>query len=190
MKEFEKLLLEDTKRRENEKALTELKLGLFEQKEEETFDFSNYTLITYGKKYKGLYDLYQNNETFELVYVCPLVENNEGAEDERKDMTPYAYEVLYLEYLDEETYEKVKKAGVHETSKVPTLYVASWVAYFALIALNIAVLIFTIIQTGGFDFTTYMLVAGAILGSLVVSTCLLKLFSTSFSLIHSLLSSR
>ena len=95
-------------------------------------------------------------------------------------MTPYAYDVLYLEYLDEETYEKVKKAGIHETSKVPTLYVASWIAYFALIALNIAVIIFTIIQSNGFDFTTYMLVAGAILGSLVVSTCLLTLVSIKY----------
>ena len=179
MKEFEKLLFEDFKRQECEKASLEVELGLFEQKEETTFDLSVYTQMS-SKKYKRLYDLYRHNETGELVYVCPLVENNEGAEDERKDMTPYAYDVLYLEYLDEETYEKVKKAGVHETSKVPTLYVASWVAYFALIALNVAVLIFTIIQTGGFDFTTYMLVAGAILGSLVVSTCLLTLVSIKY----------
>ena len=133
-----------------------------------------------SKKYKRLYDLYRNDQTGELVYVCPLVENNEGAEDERKDMAPYAYDVLYLEYLDAETYEKVKKAGIHETSHVPTLYVASWVAYFTLLALNIAVLIYVIIQQGGFDFTTYMLVAGSILGSTVISTCLLTLVSIKY----------
>ena len=179
MKEFEKLLFEDFKRQECEKASLEVELGLFEQKEESSFDFSLYTKMS-SKKYKRLYDLYRKDETGELVYVCPLVENNEGADDERKDMTPYAYDVLYLEYLDEENYAKVKKAGINETSNVPTLYVASWVAYFVLIALNIAVLIFTFIQTGGFDFTTYMLVAGAVLGSFVVSTCLLTLVSIKY----------
>ena len=179
MKEFEKLLFEDFKRQECEKALLEVELGLFEQKEETSFDLTSYTKMS-SKKYKGLYDLYRNNESGELVYVCPLVENNEGAEDERKDMAPYAYDVLYLEYLNEENYEKVKKAGIHETSNVPTLYVASWVAYFVLIALNITVIIFTFIQTGGFDFTTYMLVAGAILGSFVISTCLLTLVSIKY----------
>ncbi len=179
MKEFEKLLFEDFKRQECEKASLEVELGLFEQKEESTFDFTLYTKMS-SKKYKRLYDLYRNDQTGELVYVCPLVENNEGAEDERKDMAPYAYDVLYLEYLDAETYEKVKKAGIHETSHVPTLYVASWVAYFTLLALNIAVLIFVIIQQGGFDFTTYMLVAGSILGSTVISTCLLTLVSIKY----------
>ncbi len=179
MKEFEKLLFEEFKRQECEKASLEVELGLFEQKEETTFDLTTYTKMS-SKKYKRLYDLYRHNETGELAYVCPLVENNEGAEDERKDMTPYAYDVLYLEYLDGETYEKVKKAGIHETSKVPTLYVASWVAYFALIALNIAILIYTIIQPNGFDFTTYMLVAGSSLGALVISTLLLTLVSIKY----------
>ena len=179
MKEFEKLLFEDFKRQECEKALLEVELGLFEQKEESTFDLTAYTMMS-SKKYKRLYDLYRHNETGCLVYVCPLVENNEGAEDERKDMAPYAYDVLYLEYLDAETYEKVKKAGIHETSHVPTLYVASWVAYFLLIALNIGVLLYTIIMSTPFEMTTYMLVAGAILGSLVVSTCLLTLVSIKY----------
>ena len=179
MKEFEKLLFEDMKRQECDKALLEVELGLFEQKEETTFDYASYTKMS-SKKYKRLYDLYKHNETGELAYVCPLIENNEGSEDENKEMTPYAYDVLYLEYLDEETFEKVKKAGIHETSHVPTLYVASWVAYFVLLALNIAVLIFTIIASNGFDFTTYMIVAGSILGAQVVATLLLTLVSIKY----------
>ena len=63
MMEYEQLLFEDTKRKETQKARTEIKLGLFEQKEEEKVDFCTYTKMTYGKRYKGLYDLYQNNET-------------------------------------------------------------------------------------------------------------------------------
>ena len=33
-------------------------------------------------------------------------DSEQFAEDENKEMTPYAYDVLYLEYLDEETFEK------------------------------------------------------------------------------------
>ena len=177
MKEFEKLLFEDFKRQECEKASLELELGLFEQKEESTFDLTSYVKMS-SKKYKGLYDLYRHNETGELVYVCPLVENNEGSEDERKDMKPYAYDVLYLEYLDDETYEKVKKAGVHETSHVPTLYVASWISMFALIAINIAILVYNIIV--GFNFINYLLTTGATLGSLAAVVCLLTLVSIKY----------
>ena len=43
MKEFEKLLFEEVKRQECEKAILEVELGLFEQKQETTFDFSLYT---------------------------------------------------------------------------------------------------------------------------------------------------
>ena len=179
MKEFEKLLFEDMKLQETEKALLEVELGLFEQKQLETFDYSLYTKMS-DKKYKRLYDLYRHNETNELVYVCPLIENNEGSEDEDKNMTPYAYDVLFLEYLDEETYEKVQKAGIRETSNVPTLYVASLVGYFALVAINIAILIFSFIQEGGFSFTTYMLVGGPCLAGLVISTCLLTLVSIKY----------
>lgn len=179
MKEFEKLLFEELKRQECDKALLEVELGLFEQKQETKFDYSLYTQMS-SKKYKRLYDLFRHNETGELVYVCPLIENNEGSEDERKDMKPYGYDVLYLEYLDEETYEKVKKAGIHETSNVPTLYVASWVAYFALLALNIAVIIYTLVVGGGIDLSTYVLYAGSILSAQVVATLLLTLVSIKY----------
>lgn len=174
MKEFEKLLFEEEKRTETAKAKTEVKLGLFEQKEELTFDFKNYTKMTYGKKYKGLYDLYRNNETYELAYVCPLIENNKGSEDERKDMAPYAYDVLYIEYLDHEAYSLVKKAAVHEKSKlIDCLYFSAITIYFALWALTL----FTIVNliTEGQNFTSLMLVVGPILSALVTSTILLPM---------------
>lgn len=179
MKEFEKLLFEELKRQECEKAILEVELGLFEQKQETTFDFSLYTKMS-SKKYKRLYDLYRHNETNVLVYVCPLVENNEGSEDEIKDMNPYAYDVLYLEYLDTDTYEKVKKAGVHETTHVPTLYITSIVLYFALIALNITIIVYALINQAEFNFTSFMLIAGASLGSLVVATPLLTLAAIKY----------
>lgn len=174
MKEYEKLLFEDTKRRETEKALKEVELGLFEQKQEETFDFADYELMTYGKKYKGLYDLYQNKNTLELVFVCPLVEDNKGSEDERKDLTPYAYDVLYLELLDAETYEVVKQAHVHEKTKFIDCFVKiAIVGYFCLVALFLAVVIhLAIIQS---DFSSFILFCGSLIGCLIIATILLPL---------------
>lgn len=174
MKEFEKLLLEDTKRRENEKALTEIKLGLFEQKEEETFDFGNYTLITYGKKYKGLYDLYQNTETFELAYVCPLVEDNKGDDNERTDLAPYAYDVIYLELLTGEEFDLVKKAASHEKSN--GIHILCNVAIFVTVfiwALALATLTASIISIK--EFTSIVLLCGPLFSGAAISTILLPI---------------
>lgn len=179
MKEFEKLLFEEVKRTESEKANLEVKLGLFEQKEESTFDFTAYTKITYGKKLKGLYDLYRNNETNELVFVCPLVENNKGDVDERLDMEPYAYDVLYLEYLNNEDYEAVKKASVHEKGGlVNTFYILSFVAYFVLLGLILATVISLLIT--GFVFTSFCLVCGPIIGAFAVYTGLMPVIIMNY----------
>lgn len=173
MKEFEKLLFEDTKRRETQKALTEIKLGLFEQKQEESFDFSLYNKMTYDKKYKGLYDLYQNKETLELVMVCPLVENNKGDYNERKDLTPYAYDVLYLDYLDEEAYSLVKQAAVHEKSSfIDIFYYSSIVLYFIFLVLTIGATIY-VSSTMANGFENSLMLCGSLWGALVIYTVLL-----------------
>ena len=174
MKEYEKLLFEDTKRKETLKALTQIKLGLFEQKEEEAFDFSLYTKMTYGKKYKGLYDLYQNNETLELVMVCPLVENNKGDYNERKDLTPYAYDCIYLEYLDEEAYNLVKQAAAHERSVfIDVFYYIAIVFYFVYLALTLGVTIYYIIERQSFE--NILILSSALWGGLGAYTALLPL---------------
>lgn len=168
MKEYEKLLFEDTKRKVMQKALNEIKLGLFEQKQEEKFDLSQYTKMTYDKKYKGLYDLYQNNETFELVMVCPLIENNKGDYNERTDLTPYAYDVLYLEYLDDEAYALVKQAAVHEKSKcIDVFYIIAMAIYFAFVALVLGV---TIYFATKHPFSDILLLCGSLWGSLCIAT--------------------
>ncbi|MBD5391147.1 hypothetical protein HDR67_03995 [bacterium] len=173
MKEFEKLLFEDTKRKEMQKALTEIKLGLFEQKQEETFDFSLYTKMTYDKKYKGLYDLYQNNETLELVMVCPLIENNKGDYNERHDLAPYAYDVLYIEYLDEEAYTLVKQASVHEKSKlIDVFYIIGLSVYFVFLAFTLGV---TAYLSTIYPFSDLILLCGTFWGILIVITLLLPI---------------
>ena len=179
MKEFEKLLFEDTKRKENVKALDEIKLGLFEQKEEKEFDYSLYTKMTYRKKYKGLYDLYQNNETMELVYVCPLIENNKGDSNERKDLAPYAYDCIYLEYLDAEAYALVRKAAIHEKSRlIDIFYYGSIIAYIFLLVLNIVNLVLCL--SSGTGFSEFILLAGSVIGAQFIMTILLPILFMNY----------
>lgn len=180
MKEYQKLLYEDVKRQENEKAKLEVKLGLFEQKKVETFDFTGKTLITYGKKYKGLYDLYQNDETLELTYVCPLVEDNKGDdESEKKDLSPYAYDVLELELLGAEEFEMVKKAATHEKSGlIDALYKSAYVLYFLLAIVTIACVIALCITQAGL--TSILLVCGPLFSALVTGTIILPILAIQY----------
>ena len=73
MKEYEKLLLIERSRKEYERARNLIKYGCFEQKEVETIDFSCLELVSGAKAYKGAYHLYRNVNTYELLYVLPLV---------------------------------------------------------------------------------------------------------------------
>lgn len=179
MKEYEKLLFEDTKRKEFKKALDEVSLGLFEQKQETELDFNKYTLMTYQKKYKGLYDLYQDKETLELIFVCPLVENNKGDESEKVDMPPYAYDVLYLEYLDSEAYELVKKAAIHEKSKlIDIFYILAFVLYGLLITLCVVAIVITLAVAQ--EITSFLLICAPIISSVCILTALLPILAIKY----------
>ncbi len=179
LKEYQKLLLEDMKRKETMKALNEVKLGLFEQKEVVDFDFEQYTHVHYGKKYKGLYELYQNKETFELAFVCPLIENNKGDDNERTDLKPYAYDVLYLEKLDEEAYDLVQKAAIHEKSRIiDFFFYLSYVLYFVLLAVNLVTII--LLLTMRSQLAEYYLVCGSLWSCQVLSTILLPILTIEY----------
>ncbi len=148
LKEYEKLLLVENNRQLAEKAVNLVKSGCFTQKEEPTIDFSKYTRIDMAKKYKGLYNLYQNMETMELVFICPLVENNKGDVEEKKNMAPYAYDCIITEAMDEETYQMVLHAAKNNISHfIPALRILSYVIYL-LFAVAGAVVWFTLFITG------------------------------------------
>ncbi|MBQ3253552.1 MAG: hypothetical protein IJA65_03260 [Acholeplasmatales bacterium] len=139
LKEYEKLLIEESNRVAYEKAANLVKIGCFTQKQENEVDFTNLEQITTTKKYKGLYSLYRDLNTMQLIFVCPLVENNKGDQEENKNMKPYAYDVLYVEVMDEETYEMVLKANKNTSNLIPILTkvtVISYIVYavFSLIA--------------------------------------------------------
>ena len=147
LKEYEKLLLEERYRADFEKAVNLIKFGCFQQKEETVVDFTKYEKIDNKKKYKGLYTLYRNTENMDLVFICPLIENNKGDVDENKAMKPYAYDVLYLETVDEETYQILCKAAKNNLkSSFQILYKAAFICYFVAIAITIYLIIWSLIN--------------------------------------------
>lgn len=168
LKEYEKLLLAEANRKLREKAEALVDMGCFDQVQEPVVDFNNYEHVNYGKKYKGVYSLYQNKTTMELVFICPLVENNKGDVEENKSMKPYAYDCIVTEAMDDETYEAVCHAAKNNlSSSVKVLYRASFVAFFVMLAVTAFVFIYNLItlsSSSGFF--------GALAGALFYSATL------------------
>ena len=179
--EYEKLLLAERNRADYAKAKNLVKFGCFTQKQETTVPFENLEKISTEKKYRGLYDLYRNLDNMQLMFVAPLIENNKGDVDENKNMKPYGYDVIYLDPVDDETYEMVKVAYKRNNKTlVSVLYHAAFISYFAFLVLGLFIFIYvmiTAITTGGYTFiqavTTGLQSAGIYLGSAMVSTPLL-----------------
>ena len=133
LKEYEKLLKVEENRKYIEKANTLIEFGCFEQREVTEFPFNEYDFVD-GKKYKGKYNLYKNKNSEELVYVCPLVEENE----EGKTVKPYGYDCIDIETMDYETYLKVVKAGKNNVSTLPLkLLKAAWIFYIIFAAITV-----------------------------------------------------
>ena len=146
LKEYEKLLLEERNRKDFEKAKNLIKAGCFNQKAEKSLDFSKLEKLETKKQYKGLYDLYRNIETMQLMLVCPLVEDNKNDADENKNMKPYGYDVIYIEIMDNETYDMVMHAAKNNlTNAVTVLYRASFVCFFVLLAITLYLFIYNFI---------------------------------------------
>lgn len=106
MKEYEKLLQQEENRLNNEKAKTLVKLGLFLQETVQTIDFSTMEEITLGKKYKGVYSLYETHEG-ELVYIRALTETDSPKE-------AYSYDVIRVESVPDDELQEVYNAGIQE----------------------------------------------------------------------------
>ena len=151
LKEYEKLLLEERNRKDFERAKNLIKCGCFEQKAEKKLDFAKLEKVETAKQYKGLYDLYRDIDTMQLLFVCPLVEKGD---DEKKNMTPYGYDVLYVELMDNETYDMVMHAAKNNlTNSVTVLYRSSFVCFFIFLAITLFVFVYNLIviaETGTF----------------------------------------
>ena len=165
LKEYEKLLLAERDREDYEKALTLIKFGCFSQKEETTVDYTRLEKIS-SKKYKGLYTLYRDLDKMQLLFIAELVENNKGDEDERKDLKPYAYDVIYLEAMDDETYKAVIHAGRNNVSTfISKLVIIADIAEILITVLAVIALIGSAIVGSssyeGFSLVVYMLINSA-----------------------------
>ena len=161
LKEYEKLLLAEQERQLVDKARTLLSYGCFEQKEETVIDFTIYSRLE-TKKFKGKYDLYQNIETGDLVWICPLIE---AGDDEEKDKVkkPYAYDCVIIDKMDEETYQEVIKAANHNLRSLASVsYKGGIIGYIVLLVFTVVVFINNII--GYFDAgnTFFNAIAGSI----------------------------
>ena len=191
LKEYKKLLLIENNRQSYEKAVNLVKFGCFEQKEETEIDFNNFMKIETPKKFKGLYDLYQNLETMELVFICPLVEVDKADLENKKEAKPYAYDCIITEAVDEETYQMVCKSAKNNLSgTVRAFYIGANVAYFVLLFITLLSVIFSLIYVTSDTFNqkhdaalaiTFMLFySGALIGSSVIATPLIILMNIKY----------
>ena len=188
LQEYEKLLLAESNRQNYEKAINLVKFGCFEQKTETTVDFNKYIKIE-GRKYKGLYELYQNLETMELVFICPLVEDDKADLENKKELAPYAYDCIVTNAMDEETYQLVLGAAKHNLNNgIKAFYITSIVCYAIYLLITFIAVIFTNIYI--FDvskpnnFASYVAMFcyqnGSILAGTVISTILMALLSIKY----------
>lgn len=147
LKEYEKLLLDERDRKDVEKAKNLVSFGCFSQETKTEVNFNELEQIKMSKKYKGRFDLYRNKETLELLFVCPLVEDNKGDEDERTDLKPYAYDVIAIEQMDNEAYVMVCKSAKNNLkSSVRLAYKFAIVFYIINIAVAACIFLYNIFQ--------------------------------------------
>ena len=184
VKEYEKLLMVERDRKDSEKARSLIKFGCFEQKEVETLDFSKLEIVNGAKLFKGFYKLYRNVETLELLYVLPLVEDNEGDVDERVDLKPYAYDVIYLEQMDAETFKIVSQAAKRNLpTLVSRLYVTSWVLYIVNAVIALSMILYTIFTSSSTLLNTLMSALYTVqsnINAAIVATPLLAILSIKY----------
>ena len=161
LKEYEKLLLAEQERQLVDKARTLLSYGCFEQKEETVIDFTIYSRLE-TKKFKGKYDLYQNIETGDLVWICPLIEAGDD-EDKDKVKKPYAYDCVIIDKMDEETYQEVIKAANHNLRSLASVcYKGGIIGYIVLLVFTVIVFISNIIYYFDAGSTFFNAMAGSI----------------------------
>lgn len=159
--EYAKLLLLERDRQDYTKAVKLVEAGCFKQikKNPDEVDFSKLEKIEIAKKYKGLYDLYRKEASSDLMFVLPLKEDNKGDEDEVKGMKPYAYDVIEIESMDEETYQAVIKAAAHNLSDAPRLfYKAGFITFFVLLGITVLFFIINMIYYSNQSVTGFNLI--------------------------------
>lgn len=174
LKEYEKLLMDERDRKDLEKAKNLVSFGCFAQETKNEINFNELEQIKMDKKYKGRFDLFRNKDSLELFFICPLVEDNKGDVDERKDLKPYAYDVIAVEQMDNEAYQMVCKAAKNNLkSGVRFAYKSSLVLYFVNVVISISLLLFNFFQGIGNGVETFKAFMSLIFSSLYYSSSFL-----------------
>ena len=184
--EYEALLTAENNRQAYEKAINLIKFGCFKQEELPEIDFNKYEKIE-GKKYKGLYELYRNTETMELVFICPLVEVNKADLDNTKELAPYAYDGIITNAMDEETYQMVCVAAKNNLGGLTkTLYITTFVLWIASIVVTLTIFLWSFISSvdGGASISQTMIFslfyAGPVFAGTVITAPLLVLMRIKY----------
>lgn len=191
LKEYEKLLLDERDRKDIEKAKNLVKFGCFLQEIKNEVNFNELEQIKMPKKYNGRFDLYRNKETLELLFINPLVEDNKGDADERKDLKPYAYDVIAIEQMDNETYVMVCKSAKNNLkSSVKLAYKFAIVFYFINLVVASCIFIYNIfsgIGEGVADFKAFInlifstfYVSGTYISGILVASPLIVLMMIKY----------
>lgn len=140
MQQYERIILNENNRLDNIKAKRLIELGCFEQKEEKSVDLTALEEITFnGKLYKGVYKLYKNEEG-QMFFITPLTEDDP---DMDKKVEPYAYDVIAIENVDDETFEDLRHLGRQSSKRgfAKVLYIAQIVFIFITFVLLLAEII-------------------------------------------------
>lgn len=125
VKEYEKLLFQDESRLKGTKALKLVQMGCFYQYKKNTteINFNDFKKLEGAKSYKDheLYERVSDNTFFYIEAEC-----EETKEGEKK---VYRYDIIELDNVDDETFEKLCKAHSHENNGlINFFYYASIVA--------------------------------------------------------------
>lgn len=136
VKEYEKLLFQDESRLKGTKAKKLLSLGLFYQykKEPQDIDFNSLKRLDGAKMVKN-HELYERVSDGTFFYIES--ENEETKDGEKK---VYRYDVIELDNVDEETYNKLLKAHSHEGNGLINLF------FYSSVVISIIGIISTIVS--------------------------------------------
>ncbi len=178
VKEYEKLLFQDESRLKGTKALKLVKMGCFYQEKKNTneVDFSQLKKLEGAKVYKN-HELYERVSDSTFFYIES--ENEETKDGEKK---VFRYDVIELDNVDDETFEKLCKAHAHEgNGLINFFYITSIVAViWGFIGIIVQFIYYKVDKGDDFvyaffgDLATYLLMFAIACASLVVATIVKK----------------
>lgn len=127
LKEYQKLLFSDEARLKVVRAKELIRLGCFDQYQKKVgeVNFNDLKKLEYAKKYKD-HELYENVVDNTLYYIEILDE-----EDKEGNKKVYGYDIVEIDNVDEETFDKLLNAHKHQSSfGLNLIYTLAWVFCF------------------------------------------------------------